>query len=72
MVFVISPQDNLTQSIPSRANPWRQSLQKQKNVSYSKVIFELFWENYSWDGQLDFASGYRRILTAIYTVDDAG
>jgi hypothetical protein len=29
-------QDNLTQSIPSPANPWRQALQKQKNVSYSK------------------------------------
>ena len=59
-------QDNLTQSIPSPANPWRQALHQQKNVFYSKPIFELFWENYSWDGQLGFASGYRRILTAIY------
>ena len=63
-------QDILTQSIPSPANPWRQALQKQKNVFYSKPLFELFWENYSWDGQLGFASGYRRILTAIYNSSD--
>jgi len=39
---------------------------KTKKRFYIKPIFELFWENYSWDGQLGFASGYRRILTAIY------
>jgi hypothetical protein len=33
-------QDNLTQSIPSRANPWQQALQKKIGF-YSKAIFEL-------------------------------
>ena len=33
-VFVIFPKDNLTQSIPSCVSPWRQTLQKQKNVSF--------------------------------------
>jgi hypothetical protein len=35
-------QDNLTQSISSRGNPWRKALQKQKNVSTLNLYSNYF------------------------------
>jgi hypothetical protein len=35
-------------------------------VPNQETIFELFWENYSWDGQLGFAAMYRLIFIVIY------
>ena len=42
--FCHPPQDNLTQSIPSRANPWRQALQKQKTFPTVSLYSDYFGE----------------------------